>query len=136
MSAGNNRRLVERYFAECVNRVNGPDRASALAVVDELMAPDFVMAYNNDPDGDHGARRHKAFLVDHARAYADDSWTIEALVADGDTVACIWRIQATHAKSGNGIDVRAADFFTVRTGRLAKLRRFLDFDDLARQTGV
>ena len=134
MSAEDNRRLVERYFAECVNRVNGPDRSSALAVVDELMAPDFLMAYNNDPDGDHGARRHRAFLVEHARAYVGDSWTIEALVADEDTVACIWRIRATHAKSGNRIDIRAADFFTVRDGRLAELRRFLDFEDLANQT--
>jgi hypothetical protein len=45
-----------------------------------------------------------------------------------------WRagglFQARHAKSGNPIDVRAADFFTVRNGRLAELRRFLDFESL------
>jgi ketosteroid isomerase-like protein len=136
VTAEDNRRLVERYFADCLNRLNGGGRAAALAVVDELMAPDFVMTYNNDPEpkGMHGTGRHKAFLVDHARAYRDDAWTLESIVADDATVACIWRIQATHATSGNAVDVHAADFFEVRGGRLARLRRFLDFEDLARQT--
>ena len=36
MTTEENRRLVERYFADCVNRVNGPDRAAALALVVHL----------------------------------------------------------------------------------------------------
>ena len=136
MSAEHNRSLVSRYFMECVKGINGPDRRAALALVDHLMTPDFVMTYNSDPAsaGMHGIPRHKAFLVDHARAYQDDHWTIEALVADDETVACIWRITARYAASGNRIDVRAGDFFSVRDGRLAELRRFLDLEDLGRQT--
>jgi ketosteroid isomerase-like protein len=136
MSIEENRSLVSRYFAESVNRINGPDRAAALGVVDELMSPDFVMVYNSDDlsRGMHGPKRHKAFLIEHARSYPDDAWTVEALVADEETVACVWRIEARHAASGNRIDVRAGDFFRVRDGQLVELRRFLDFDDLHRQT--
>jgi ketosteroid isomerase-like protein len=136
-SVAANRALVERYFAECVNRMNGPDRTAALGVVESLLAPDFVMTYNSEPEakGERGTARHQAFLVHHARAYPDDEWTIESLVADVDTAACIWRIRATHAESGNRIDVRAADFYVIRDGRLASLRRFLDFEDLHAQTG-
>lgn len=98
----------------------------------DAMSPDFVMAYNNDTDAEsaRGRDRHKEFLVEHARGFQNDHWTVEAIVADELVVACRWRIEATHARTGNPIDVRAADFFTVRDGRLAELRRFLDFKAL------
>jgi ketosteroid isomerase-like protein len=53
---------------------------------------------------------------------------------DEDAAACRWRIQTIYARTGNPVDVRAADFFRVRDGRLAELRRFLDFESLNRQT--
>ena len=135
MSAEGNAALVRRYFAECVARLGGPDRDRALALADELLTDDFVMFYNNDTDEEagHGRTHHKAFLVTHARNFPDDHWTVEALVAEGDTVACRWRIQSKHARTGSSIDVRAADFFRVRDGRLAELRRFLDFKGLDQQ---
>jgi steroid delta-isomerase-like uncharacterized protein len=136
MTAEQNRSLVRRYFAESVNGVNGPNRERSLRGLDELLSDDFTMAYNNDAAADamRGRDRHRQFLVDHARHYPDDEWQIEELVADDATVACQWRIHATHAKSGRRIDVRAADIYKVRDGRLAELRRFLDFADLDAQT--
>jgi ketosteroid isomerase-like protein len=135
MSDERNLALVRRYFTECVSGASGPDQQSALSVVDELLSPDFVMLYSNETDAEaaHGRERHKEFLVEHARSFPDDHWTVEALVADDDMVACQWRIQAIHAKTGNPIDVRAADFFRVRDGRLVELRRFLDFSSFRRQ---
>ena len=135
MSTEQNVSLVRRYFAECVSPASGPDQEQALAVVDELLSPDFVMFYNNDTDAEavHGRARHKKFLARHARNIPDDTWTVEALVADEETVACRWRFQGTHAETGNAVDVRAADFFRVRDGRLAELRRFLDFESFGRQ---
>jgi ketosteroid isomerase-like protein len=127
--------LVRRYFRDCVNAINGPDRDQALAIVDELLTDDFTMSYNNETDAEAagGRERHKAFLIEHAEAFPDDNWAIEALVADEEVVACQWRIQANHAKTGNRIDVHAADIFRVRDGRLAELRRFLDFKSFERQ---
>ncbi len=136
MSAEQNAALVRRYFGECVNKVNGPDHDRALTLVDELMTDDFVMFYNSDTEADatRGRELHKEFLVEHARNFPDDHWTVEVLLADDEGAACEWRIKSSHARTGNSIDVRAADFFRVRDGRLAELRRFLDFKDLARQT--
>jgi ketosteroid isomerase-like protein len=134
MSAEQNVALVRRYFSDCVNRV-GPDQEGAFAIVDELLSSDFVMAYNNESNVEaaRGRERHKEFLVEHARNFPDDHWTVEAVVADDDVAACQWRIQATHARTGNPIDVRAADIFVVRNGRLAELRRFLDFKSFHEQ---
>lgn len=135
MSAETNAALVHRYFEECVNAVNGPNRKQALATMDELVTDDFAMSYNNaaDAEAERGREQHKGFLIEHATNYPDDHWTIEALVADEDAVACRWRILATHARTDNPIDVRAADFFRVRAGRPAELRRFLDFKSLNQQ---
>jgi ketosteroid isomerase-like protein len=135
MSTEQNLSLVRRYFTECVSGASRPDQHRALALVDELLSADFVMFYNNETDAEaaHGRERHKEFLVEHARTFPEDHWTVEALVADAQMVACRWRIQATHAETGNPVDVRAADFFSVRNGRLAELRRFLDFESLDQQ---
>ena len=135
MPAAENAALVRRYFDESVNEASGRGQDRALAVLDELLTDDFAMAYNNDTDAEaaRGRDRHKDFLVEHARAYPNDHWTVEELVADDDVVACHWRIQATYAETGNPIDVHAADFFNVRDGRLAELHRFLDFRSLKRQ---
>lgn len=135
MPAAENAALVHRYFEECVSGASGPDPDRALAILDDLLTDDFVMAYNNDTDAEasRGRDAHKEFLLEHARAYPNDDWTVEELIADGAVVACRWRIQAMYADTGNAIDVHAADFFSVRDGRLAELHRFLDFRSLNRQ---
>lgn len=135
MYAEQNAALVRRYFEDCVSGVNGPDRDRALATVDELLTDDFVMYFNNDTDAEAavGRERHREFLVEHAQHYPDDQWAVEGLVADEEGVACWWHILANHAQTGNRIDVRAADFYRVRDGRLAELRRFLDFRSLDHQ---
>jgi ketosteroid isomerase-like protein len=130
-----NAALVRRYFTDCVSRASGPDQAAALAVLDEVMSSDFVMVYNDETDAEamRGRERHKEFLIEHVRNLPDDTWTVEALVADEMTVACAWRFEGSHSTTGNRVEARAADFFTVRDGRLAELRRFLDFKSFERQ---
>jgi ketosteroid isomerase-like protein len=135
MSTERNEALVRRYFSQCVSGVTGPDRDGALSHVDELMSDDFVMAYSYETPGEAGLgrERHKEFLLGHAEAFPEDHWTVEALVADEAMVACEWRFRGRHAESGNQIDVLAADFFSVRDGRLTELRRFMDFADFRAQ---
>ena len=127
--------LVRRYFAECVPAATERDEPRLQALLDELLTDDFAMAYNGEADGDagRGLEDHRRFLVEHAEAFQDDRWTIEAIVADEERVACWWRIVARHAPTGRRIDIHAADFFLVRAGRLAVLRRFLDFASLRQQ---
>lgn len=130
-----NAALVRRYFTECVSAATGPHQNVALVLVDELLTADFVMLYNSQPDNEasRGRKRHKAFLIAHARRFPDDHWTIEALLAGQDLVACQWRFEANQPPPGGRIDVRAADFFKVRDGQLAELRRFLDFESFEKQ---
>ena len=135
MSAEQNIAIVRRYYEECANDYGDPNKKRALTVVDELLSPDFAMSYNNESDAEaaRGKEQHKAFLVGHTHAFPGERWTVEGIVADERTVACRWHLQTTHAETGNPIDLRAADFFTIRDGQLAELRRFLDFQTLTEQ---
>jgi ketosteroid isomerase-like protein len=135
MSTERNVELVRRYFRECVEPASGPAVDLALETVDDVLSADFVMYYNNEIESEarRGRERHKEFLVEHARVFPDDRWTVEAILADEEMVACRWRIEASHAATGNRVDVRAADFYVVRDGQLAELRRFLDFKSLHEQ---
>ena len=128
--------VVRRYFAECIPAATEHDEARLDVLLEELLTDDFAMAYNGQPDGEAGRGRadHRRFLLEHAAAYQDDRWTVEALVADEERVACWWRIEARHAPTGRPIDIHAADFYVVRGERLAELRRFLDFASLRLQT--
>jgi ketosteroid isomerase-like protein len=127
--------LARRYYAECTPDDGDPEKKRAQQVVDEILGADFTMYFNSEADDEamHGPDEHKDFLVRHTRSFGGERWSVEAIVADEDTVACQWRIRATHTETGNPIDLQAADFFTVRDGRLAVLRRFLDFETLEAQ---
>jgi ketosteroid isomerase-like protein len=136
MTAENNIATVRRYYEECTYDDGDPDKKHALAVVNEIVSTDFTMYFNNESDAEarHGKEKHKEFLVGHTRAFRGERWTVEAIIADEQSVASRWRIHATHTKTGNPIDLRAADFFTLRNGQLVELRRFLDFRTLMEQT--
>ena len=135
MSEEQNLALARRYYQECPPDDGDPQKRRALEAVDQILAEDFIMYFAGDTEEEamHGRDEHKEFLIAHTRAFAGERWTIEALVADAQTVACRWRCQATHTETNNPIDVHAADFFTVRDGRLAALHRYLDFNNLDAQ---
>ncbi len=135
MSREQNIALALRYYEECPNDDGDPEKNRAREVVDEILSDDFTMYFNGDADDEamHGREAHKDFLVGHTQAFGGERWSVEAVVADESTVACQWRGVATHRETNNPIEILAADFFTVRDGRLAILRRFLDFDSLKAQ---
>jgi ketosteroid isomerase-like protein len=136
MSGEQNIALARRYYEECTTDFGDPEKKRALQAADEILSADFTMYFNSETDAEamHGRDEHKDFLVGHTRTFPGERWTVEAIVADDTTVACQWRARGTHGDTGNPIDVRAADFFTVRDGHLAVLHRFLDFETLVAQT--
>ena len=135
MSPEENKAIVRRYYEECANDYGEPDKTQARAVVDELLSPDFTMCFSDQSDTEamRGKDTHKEFLVGHIQGFPGERWIIEGLIADEQTVACRVRVEATHAETGNPMNIRIADFFTIQNGQLAELRRYLDFQTLAKQ---
>ncbi len=89
MSTEENKALARRIIEEAWNQGN-------LAVVDELMAPDYAghhaLVANQPPNRD----LYKQFIIRTRTAFPDMRATIEDQVAEGDLVVTRWSVQGTH----------------------------------------
>jgi predicted ester cyclase len=73
-----------------------------LAVVDELLAEDFVNHAVGDAPPPH-RELYKRGVVDTLIAYPDWALVVEDLVAEGDKVTARWRAHGTHTGELEGI---------------------------------
>jgi steroid delta-isomerase-like uncharacterized protein len=96
MTSDDNKRLVRRWFEEAWY---GGD----LAVLDEVIGPEYVLHGAADPDLPPGPEGAKRLVAAFRAAFPDFHGTIEALIAEGDLVVCRWAAQGTHRGPFAGI---------------------------------
>ena len=113
-----NRAVVRRFIEELWNRGD-------LSHVEELVAPDFVM--HDAPGagslkGPAGVR--KEFEVERS-LYPDEHFGLEAMIAEGDLVACKATLTGTppnpagtHSASTRKVALRGMNFFRLSGGRI------------------
>lgn len=94
MSTEANKALVRRVYEEGFNQRNW-------AVFDELGAPDFVV--HSASRTMQGREAYKQYLSTEVIAFPDARFTIEDLIADGDTVVTRHTFRGTHQGSLMGI---------------------------------
>ena len=87
MSTEQNKTLARRLFEEVWNGKN-------LAVLDELVAPNFV--FHNSVQTIYGPEGFKQFATTYHNAFPKAYFTIEDVIAEGDTVALRWSARGTH----------------------------------------
>jgi predicted ester cyclase len=121
-----NKELVRRHFEELFNRSN-------LAAADELMAEDYI-EYGVTPfgqaepgrvNGPIAMRRTVQWLL---AQYPDLHMTIEAIVAEGDTVAVRMFTEGTNLgplnevvpPTGKRFAARQTHWFRIQDGKLAE----------------
>jgi ketosteroid isomerase-like protein len=116
-----NKELVRRHFEELFNRRN-------LAAADELMAEDYtehaVAPFGQtEPgrvNGPAAIRRTAQWLLTQ---YPDLNMTIEAIVAEGDTVAVRILSEGTNLvvpPTGKRFAARQSHWFRIQDGKLAE----------------
>src|SRR5947209_4985778 len=88
MSVEQNKVLARRYYAELMS--NGD-----LSFVDRYMAPEFEFSNPTHPDPYRGAE-FKNLVTMLRGAFPDLKFTIEHLLAEGDTVVGHWNARGTH----------------------------------------
>jgi steroid delta-isomerase-like uncharacterized protein len=91
-----NKMLVRRGIEELWNRGN-------FAVLDELVASDFVVHASTPAAEIHGREGAKQFLSMLHAAFPDIHFTIEDQIAEGDRVVTRWTARATHRGEFQGI---------------------------------
>lgn len=120
-----NKEIVRRYYEEAFN-------AERLDLLDELVAEDVV---NHDPLSDEtltpeeargfeGFRRHVEIAHE---AFPDATVTIDAIIAEGDTVAARFTFEGTHEGRFGGIEPtgnRVTDtnmvFYRIEDGKIVE----------------
>ncbi len=90
-----NKAIIRRLYDELHHRHN-------LAIVDELLAPDVVGHWSGVPAITGRDAFRDAVAMDLA-GFPDQHMTLEACIAEGDTVATAWTYRGTHTGEYYGI---------------------------------
>jgi predicted ester cyclase len=96
MSSEQNKAIVRRAFEE-------PWKGS-LAVVDELVASDYIGHDPANPEPLRGPEGVKEFISTYRTAFPDARITVEQQLAEGDLVATRWSGRGTHEGELMGIE--------------------------------
>ena len=105
MSLEENKTIVQRYFAGAYT-----DQGEAL--VDELLAPDYVGRFPPNPDV-VGREAVKQFNRETRTAFPDLQLTLDEVIAEGDRVVVRWTMRGTHLGEMRGGIAPTSKPFTV-----------------------
>jgi steroid delta-isomerase-like uncharacterized protein len=133
MSTEANKTNVRRLNDEVFNKGN-------LALVDELMAPNYVFHTTPEIKGPEGA---KQYIAGFRTAFPDLHITIEGMVAEGDMVAIQYTMRGTFkgefmgmAPTGKKMEIPNASFARFRDGKQVEVWPYLDSLVWYQQLGI
>ena len=130
-----NKAGFRRMYEEGLNQGN-------LAVADELIDPE-CLDHEAHPGGDRGPESMRGLITMLRTAFPDLSFTIEALVAEGDTVAGRLIMNGTHAgplmgmpPTGRAVRQAHMHFVRFRDGKAVEHWGVRDDVSMMRQLGA
>lgn len=134
MSTEDNKALMRRVYEEIYNQKN-------LTLIDELAAADFV--FHGGSRAIQGREAYKQFALMYIAAFPDLHFTIEDMIAEGDTVVVRHTLRGTHKGDFMGIPPtgKQATVTGITITRIANgkgVETWADGDDLGlmQQLGV
>jgi steroid delta-isomerase-like uncharacterized protein len=131
-----NKGVVDRYFDEIMGQGN-------LAVIDELMTPDFSFHIPTLPDPVRGPEGMKQFVTALRTAFPDAGFTPDYAIADEHRVAVRYEMTGTQEgdflgapASGNFVKDAGTDLFHLSGGKIVSVHVAEDGLGLLQQLGV
>ena len=91
-----NKNVVRRLFDEVWNKGHQQ-------VADELLAPSYIHHDASTPDAGRGPEGEKKRATLYRSAFPDIRFTVEDLIAEGESVTARWSCHGTHKGELNGI---------------------------------
>jgi steroid delta-isomerase-like uncharacterized protein len=137
MSLEANKATVQHLYEQLFNQGN-------LSVADEVIAPDFIN-HNAPPGSNRGPESMRQTITTLSTAFPDMHYTVEELVAEGDTVVARVTMSGTHRGLGpvqgippTGRSVRQDQmhFIRLRDGKVVEHRAVRDDLGVMQQLGV
>jgi steroid delta-isomerase-like uncharacterized protein len=98
-----NKNVVRRLFEDVWNKGSMP-------VADELFAATYTHHDSSTPDVGRGPESEKKRATLYRTAFPDVRFTIEDLIAEGETVTARWSCRGTHKGDLNGIAATGKQF--------------------------
>jgi len=133
MSAEKNKATLRRIVEEVVNKGN-------LAIVPELIAPNYVSHTTPEVKGPEGFKQNTTML---RTAFPDLHWTIENMVAEGDLVAHRFTMTGTFkskygdiAPTGKKLTLPAVILSRFEGGKEVEAWMYSDSLTFYRQLGI
>jgi steroid delta-isomerase-like uncharacterized protein len=134
MSTEDNKVLNRRVIEEGINQRNQ-------AIFDELSAPDFV--WHTTSKTLQGREPAREFLSMFFTAFPDGHFTIEDMIAEGDTVVTRLTFRGTHQgnfmgipPTGKQVNVAEIAILLIANGKAVEQWTSLDMLGLMQQLGV
>ena len=135
MSTEDNKATVQHLYEQLFNQGN-------LSVADEVIAPDFIN-HNASPGSNRGPESMRQLITMLSTAFPDMHYTIEELVAEGDTVVARVTVSGTHRgpfqgmpPTGRSFRQAQMHFIRFRDGKAVEHRAVRDDLGMMRQLGV
>ena len=131
-----NKTSVRRSFEEVWNKGYVP-------VADELFAPTYTHHDSSTPDVGRGPESEKKRATLYRNAFPDIRFTIDDMIAEGETVMARWSCRATHkgdlsgiAPTGKQININGVSIARFTNGKMAEGWVNWDALGLMQQLGV
>lgn len=135
MGPAENKATVRRFIEEAFN-------TGTLSVIDDLVAADYVN-HAAGLEGARGPEGMKRFVTTYRTAFPDYTCTIEAQIAEGETVVTRWTVQGTHQgplmgipPTGKRVTLSGIVMDRLAHGKLAETWLQADVLGMLQQVGV
>jgi steroid delta-isomerase-like uncharacterized protein len=136
MSTEANKALFRRFIEEVANQGN-------LAMIDEVMNPDFVEHEELPPGTPAGLEGVKHFFSEWRSAFPDGHVTLDMEIAEGDHVTGYETWNGTHSgafagvpASGKHVTFKVIDIIRVSNGKIVEHWGVMDTLGLMQQIGA
>jgi len=129
-----NKQIMERFTREFL-----PTGDAALA--EQFISPDIIMHFAGQQQ--RGRETYLGIVAANRVAFPDLVWTVEQMVADGDTVAIRYQMTGTHRGTFAGVPptnravvAESMAFYRLAAGQIVEERAQLDLSGLLQQLEV
>ncbi len=134
-TAAENKATVQHLYEQLFNQGN-------LSVADEVIAPDFIN-HNAPPGSNRGPESMRQLITMLSTAFPDMHYTVEEIVAEGNTVVIRVTASGTHQgpfqgmpPTGRSVRQDQMHFIHFRDGKVVEHRAVRDDLGMMRQLGV
>ena len=134
MTAETNKHIMERFTSEFLTTGDA-------SLAEEFLSPDVALHFAGQQL--RGRDRYLAVVAANGDTFDDLVWTVEDMVADGDTVAVRYTMTGTHRgefagvpPTGTAVLAQSMAFYRLADGQIVEERAQLDMLGIIQQLGA